>query len=67
MFTYGRVIPVAELSAKLDAIDAAAVRRFGERIMASDYPSTAALGPIDKLESHARFAQRYGAARAAAE
>jgi predicted Zn-dependent peptidase len=67
MFTYGRVIPVAELTAKLDAIDAAAVRRFGERIMASDYPSTAALGPIDKLESHARFAQRYGAARAAAE
>jgi predicted Zn-dependent peptidase len=67
LFTYGRVIPVAELSAKLDAIDAAAVRRFGERIMASDYPSTAALGPIDKLESHARFAQRYGAARAAAE
>jgi predicted Zn-dependent peptidase len=67
LFTYGRVIPVAELSAKLDAIDAASVRRFGERIMASDYPSTAALGPIGKLESHARFAQRYGAARAAAE
>ena len=67
MFTYGRVIPIAELSAKLDAIDAASVRRFGECIMASDYPSTAALGPIDKLESHARFAQRYGAARAAAE
>jgi predicted Zn-dependent peptidase len=67
LFTYGRIIPVAELTAKLDAIDAASVRRFGERVMTTAFPAMAALGPVGKLESHARFSQRFGAARAAAE
>jgi predicted Zn-dependent peptidase len=61
LFTFGRVLPVAELTAKLDAIDAAAVRRFGERVMATTKPATAAIGPIGKFESHDRFAQRFGA------
>ena len=67
IFTFDRLVPVAELSAKLDAIDAAAVRRFGERLMASEHTATAAIGPISKFESHARFAQRFGAVRRAAE
>jgi len=69
LFTFGRVIPVAETIAKLDAVDAAAVRRFGERVMAAKSPAIAALGPIAKLESHDRFAKRFGAeaARCAAE
>jgi predicted Zn-dependent peptidase len=69
LFTYGRVVPVTELIAKLDAVDAAAVRRFGARIMSTASPAMAALGPIGKVETHARFADRFGAgaARRAAE
>jgi predicted Zn-dependent peptidase len=63
LFTFGKLISVAELSEKLDAIDAAAVRRFAERVMATDCPATAAIGPISKFESHARFAQRFNTVR----
>ena len=44
-------IPIAEFTAKLDAVDAAAVRRFGERMMNTDRPSIAAVGPRSSLES----------------
>ncbi|HWA29620.1 MAG TPA: pitrilysin family protein [Rhizomicrobium sp.] len=64
LFTFGRVVPVSEMIAKLDAIDAAAVRRFGERVMGTANPAMAALGPIGRLESHERFARRFGAATA---
>ena len=69
MLAYGRVLPLEELSARLDAVDAAAVRRFGERIVQAGRPSIAALGPIGKLESHGVFAQRFaaGVTRDAAE
>ncbi|MBS0273437.1 MAG: insulinase family protein [Proteobacteria bacterium] len=69
LFTFGRVLSIAELTAKLDEIDAAAVRRFGARIMGTMNPAMAAIGPIGKFESHARFAKRFGgeAARRAAE
>ncbi|HEY5337271.1 MAG TPA: hypothetical protein VIJ85_03635, partial [Rhizomicrobium sp.] len=63
LFTFGKLVPVAELTAKLDAIDAASVRRFGERVMTTDNPATAAIGPVEKFESHARFAQRFGETR----
>jgi predicted Zn-dependent peptidase len=61
LFTFGRVLPVAELIEKLDAIDAAAVRRFGARVMATSNPATAAIGPVGKFESQERFAKRFGA------
>ena len=69
MLAYGRVLPLEELSARLDAVDAAAVRRFGDRIMQAGRPSIAALGPIGKLENHGVFAQRFaaGVTRDAAE
>jgi predicted Zn-dependent peptidase len=63
MFSYGRLLTVEEMTAKLDNIDAAAVRRFGERVMGGGNPAIAAVGPVSKLESHAVFAQRFGAAR----
>ena len=50
------------MTAKLDAIDAAAVRRFGERIMQGVNPAIAAVGPVGKLEKHDVFARRFGAA-----
>lgn len=69
LFTYGRVLPVEELTAKLEAVDAAAVRRFGERVMTAAQPSIAVVGPHNRLESYDRFAGRFGAAvsRQAAE
>ena len=69
LFTFGRVIPVEELTAKLEAVDATAVRRFGERIMNTEQPSLAVVGPHNKLESYPTFAGRFGAeaARRAAE
>ncbi|MBV9570619.1 MAG: insulinase family protein [Alphaproteobacteria bacterium] len=69
LLTFGRVIPVEELTARLDAVDAAAVRRFGERIMNTEQPSLAVVGPHNKLESYPVFAGRFGAeaARRAAE
>ena len=63
MLAFGRVIPVEEVTAKLDAVDAAAVRRFGETIMQTGTPTMAALGPIGKLESRAVFSQRFEAGR----
>ena len=69
LLTYGRVLPVEELVRRLDQVDAYAVRRFGEKLLAADRPAVAALGPIGKLESYSIFSQRFGAgdARHAAE
>jgi predicted Zn-dependent peptidase len=65
IFTYGRVIPLAELIAKLDAVEATDVRRFGERMMNTARPSLAVVGPHVKLESYGTFAARFGAEAAA--
>jgi len=67
LLAFGRVLPVSELTEKLDAVDAASVRRFGERVMATGNPAMAALGPIGRLESHAAFNVRFGISRQAAE
>jgi len=67
MFSHGRVLSIEELTSKLDAVDAAAVRRFGERVMAAADPAIAAIGPIGRLESHDTFARRFGTALRAAE
>jgi len=63
IFSYGRVVPIEETIAKLDQIDAAAVRRFGERILQGSNPSIAAVGPISQLEKHTVFARRFGSER----
>jgi len=60
IFALGRVLSVEEMVEKLDAIDAAQVRRFGEKVMRAGLPTIAALGPVGKLESYASFAQRFG-------
>jgi hypothetical protein len=63
------VLSVEEMTAQLDAVDADAVRRIGERLMICASPSMAAVGPVKKLESYDMFAARFGAglARRAAE
>jgi predicted Zn-dependent peptidase len=67
MFAFGRVIPVEELTARLEAVDAAAVRSFGEQMMNVPQPCIAVVGPHSRLESYQTFANRFGAgvARAA--
>jgi predicted Zn-dependent peptidase len=57
LLVYGRPIPVSEIVAKIEAVDAAAVTRVMRRVAASR-PTIAAIGPIAKLESRARFGAR---------
>jgi predicted Zn-dependent peptidase len=63
MFAYGRVVTPEEIIRKLDAVDVAAVRAFGARIMTTAAPSVAAIGPVTKLESFEKFAARFGGAK----
>ena len=60
LYAYGRVLSIAELNERLDAVDAAAVRRFAEKLCARGEPSMAAVGPVRRLESHERFSARFG-------
>jgi len=60
LFALGRVQSAAEIVAQLDAIDAAAVKRYAARVMQGANPTIAAVGPVGKLESHAAFARRFG-------
>ena len=69
LLAYGRVLSIKELTSKLEAVDASAVRRFAQRVMEQGSPALVALGPVDKLESYPIFAGRFGAvaSRRAAE
>jgi predicted Zn-dependent peptidase len=65
IFTLGRIQPVAEILAQIEAVDAAAVRRFAAATMRD--PSIAALGPVGRLESHEAFSTRFARGLRAAE
>lgn len=69
LLAFGRVLPIDEIAARLEDVDADAVRRIGSRVMEAGSPALVALGPIGKLESYSTFANRFGAAgiRRAAE
>ena len=60
ILVYGRPIPVPELVGKIDAVEAAAVTRVAERIVKGAAPAVAAIGPIERLESHSTIAGRFG-------
>ncbi len=60
IFVHGRLLSIAELTERLDVIDARAVRGFGERVMQSVNPSMAAVGPVGQLERQGVFARRFG-------
>jgi hypothetical protein len=68
LFALGRVQSAAEIVAQLDTIDAGAVRRYAASVMAGanlqNGPTIAAVGPVGKLESHAKFASRFSASAA---
>jgi predicted Zn-dependent peptidase len=60
IFSHGRVLSVEELTAKLDAVDTDAVKRFGARLMNSARPAMASLGPVGGVETYESFASRFG-------
>lgn len=60
IFTHGRLLSIEEMTGRLDAIDARAVRDFGEQMMESVNPSMAAVGPVGQLEKQGAFARRFG-------
>jgi len=60
LYTYGRVLSVDELIARVDAVDAAALKNFAARIMRTGNPAIAAVGPVKRLESRDAFARRFG-------
>jgi predicted Zn-dependent peptidase len=58
--TFGRLFSPRELIARVDAVDAAAVRRMAARILASGPMSLAVLGPSSQLASYDQIAARFG-------
>ncbi len=60
-FALGRIQSPAEIVAHIDAIDLETVKRHAARVMQNGQPAIAALGPVGRLESHDRFARRFGA------
>jgi predicted Zn-dependent peptidase len=66
LYTYGRVLSVEELIARVDAVDAAAIRNFAARILRGGNPAIAAVGPVKHVESRDVFARRFGSSAALA-
>ncbi len=60
LLIFGRVVPVEETIARIEAIDAAAVRRFARDLLKRGKPTLAALGPVSRLESYESLAARFG-------
>ncbi|GJD54608.1 M16 family metallopeptidase [Methylobacterium dankookense] len=61
ILAWGRVIPAADVIAKVDAVTVEAVRAAGARLLAGA-PTLAAIGPIGKLQPLDRIAGRLRAA-----
>jgi predicted Zn-dependent peptidase len=49
LLIFGRRIPPEEMIAKIDAVDEAALRRVGRRLLAAGRPTLTALGPLGHL------------------
>lgn len=60
MMIFGRPVPIAETVAKIDAVDAAAIRRVAG-LLRSGKPTVAAVGPLQALESYERLSDRFAA------
>ena len=60
LLIHNRVIPYAEIVARIEAVDQEAVRRVAGRLLRSRL-TLAALGPIDELESLDKIAARLAA------
>jgi predicted Zn-dependent peptidase len=57
ILAYGRPIPVAEVVAKVEAVDEAAVLAAARRLFAGT-PTFAAVGPLDRVEDYEEVCRR---------
>ncbi len=57
---FGHPVEVATRLARIDAVDAAAVRRFADRVLHSGVPTIAATGPVSRLPSSDTVARYFG-------
>ncbi|KAL4194795.1 hypothetical protein AMTRI_Chr05g70240 [Amborella trichopoda] len=55
LLTYGRIVPFVELFARIDAVDADAVKQAAHDFIIDKDVAIAALGPIQRLPSYNRF------------
>lgn len=55
MLTYGRRIPMHELEARIDSVDAATVQKVCTRYIYNRCPAVAAVGPVEALPDYARL------------
>ncbi|HRK72067.1 MAG TPA: pitrilysin family protein [Micropepsaceae bacterium] len=60
LHTWGRILPLSEIREKIEAVTTRNVRAFAHHLMTTGKPAIAALGPVRKLESHARLSARFG-------
>ena len=60
LLIFGRPIPLDEVVAKIDEVDASAIKRVAERVVSSSAPSLAAIGPLSRLETYDRLKARFG-------
>jgi len=59
MLIFGRPIPPAEVVSRIEAVDAAAVRRVAGRILSAGAPTVAAIGPLRRLASYDDIAAKF--------
>ena len=56
---FGRLLPTAEVIARVDEVDAVGLKRFAARTFSGARPTVAAMGPAGRLEDYAAFAARF--------
>ncbi len=61
LMVFGRVVPVEELVAKIDAVTVADARRLAGAMFTETAPTLAAIGPVGSLIEYDRVAARLGA------
>jgi predicted Zn-dependent peptidase len=60
MLLFGRPIPVDELVARIDGVSVERVRNLAQTLFTRSTPTVAAIGPINKLISASKIAERLG-------
>jgi predicted Zn-dependent peptidase len=58
LLIFGRPVPPAEIVAKINAVDEAAIRRVGRRLLAGGMPTLTAIGPLGDLPDLDAIARR---------
>uniref|UniRef100_A0A1J3I9W4 mitochondrial processing peptidase n=2 Tax=Noccaea caerulescens TaxID=107243 RepID=A0A1J3I9W4_NOCCA len=58
LLTYGRRIPIAELFARIDAVDASTVKRVANKYIYDKDIAISAIGPIQDLPDYNKFRRR---------